>query len=352
MAGCAGEMAHWWPDFLLDVPMRAISDSAMLVDSFGRRIDALRVSVTDRCDLRCTYCLPKGFKGFEAPAQWLTHAEMARLVGLFVALGVRKVRLTGGEPLLRRGLTGLAAQIAAMPGVSDLSLSSNGTQLAQHAAGLKAAGVQRLNISLDTLDAPCFAQITGRDALADVLDGVMAAKRAGFDPIKLNMVVQGGVNDAEVARMLAFALEHRFILRLIETMPMGDTGPRVAPVDVSVLGLRLAHQFGLIPAVVAAKNGPARYWSLPGHGVCLGVITPLSQHFCDTCNRVRLDATGTLHLCLGQADQAPLGALLRAGATDEALKSAIIAAIAQKPARHDFNTQATKIIRFMSQTGG
>ncbi len=330
--------------------MNALTDSPTLVDSFARRIDYLRVSVTDRCDLRCTYCLPKGFKDYDEPADWLTHAEMTRLIGFFVGLGVKKVRLTGGEPLLRRGIAQLAAQIAALPGLSDLSLSSNGTQLDKHAVALKAAGVRRLNISLDSLDAGCFARITGRDCLSDVLNGLTAAKAAGFDPIKLNMVVQADVNEAEVERMVEFSMQHGFVLRLIEAMPIGDTGRTTQGVNLTALGERLAQRYTLLPQVLGAGSGPARYW---GKGqMSLGVITPMSQHFCAACNRVRLGADGTLYLCLGQEDKVELGVLMRTGASDAEMIAAIRAAIIAKPERHEFNTRPEKIIRFMSQTGG
>lgn len=332
--------------------MNAPHPSASLVDSFGRRIDYLRVSVTDRCDLRCTYCLPKDFKGYEEPADWLTHAEMKRLVGIFVGLGVEKVRLTGGEPLLRRGIADLAAGIAALPGLTDLSLSSNGTQLARHAVALHAAGVRRLNISLDTLDANCFARITGRDCLADVLEGLTAAKEAGFAPIKLNMVVQSDINEAEVERMVEFSIQHGFILRLIETMPIGDTGREASYVDLSTLGQRMAQRFGLLPQVLGAGSGPARYWSSVDGHMSLGVITPMSQHFCAACNRVRLSVNGTLYLCLGQEDKLDLGMLMLSGSSDAELRWHIREAISRKPERHEFNTRPEKIIRFMSQTGG
>ncbi len=323
-----------------------------LIDPFQRRIDYLRVSVTDRCDLRCTYCLPKGFKGFEEPAHWLTHDEMTRLVGLFVSLGVSKVRLTGGEPLLRRGITTLATQLSALPGLKDLSLSSNGTQLARHASDLRAAGVHRLNISLDSLDASCFARITGRDCLGDVLDGLRAAKEAGFDPIKLNMVVQADVNVDEVERMVAFALQQGFVLRLIEPMPVGDTGRATQGVNLTQLGESLAERHGLIPQVLGQGAGPARYWRAPHGSMSLGVITPMSQHFCASCNRVRLGVDGTLYLCLGQNDRVELGRLMRAGASDADLIDAIQAGIAAKPERHEFNERPERVIRFMSQTGG
>lgn len=323
-----------------------------LVDTFGRRIDYLRVSVTDRCDLRCTYCMPKGFNGFEEPANWLSHAEMHRLVSLFVRLGVGKIRLTGGEPLLRHGIAELAGAIAATPGVRDLSLSSNGTQLARHARALYTAGVQRLNISLDSLDADCMARVTGRDCLADVLAGLRAAKAAGFAPIKLNMVVQRGVNDHELHRMVQFAVAEGYVLRLIEPMPMGETGREAVGIDLNRLGQQLAHTYGLIPEVKGQGAGPARYWRTSDSSMCLGIITPMSQHFCASCNRVRLTVDGTLYLCLGQEFQVPLGAMLRDGADDIALLDAIRAGIAAKPERHEFTEQPAKIVRFMSQTGG
>lgn len=332
--------------------MNTPHSASALVDGFGRRIDYLRVSVTDRCDLRCTYCLPKGFKGFEEPAEWLNHEEMSRLIGLFVGLGVSKVRLTGGEPLLRRGVDKLAAQIAALPGLRDLSLSTNGTQLGRHAAALHAAGVRRLNISLDSLDPACFARITGRDCLADVLDGIAAAQAAGFDPIKLNMVVQGDINEDEIGRMVEYSLRHGFVLRLIEPMPIGATGRAAHGVNLSALGEKLAARYDLLPQVLGAGAGPARYWADAASGMSLGVITPMSQHFCAACNRVRLGVDGTLYLCLGQNDKVELGRQLRAGASDLELTDAIRAAIAVKPERHEFDTRPERIVRFMSQTGG
>ncbi|QVQ28527.1 GTP 3',8-cyclase MoaA [Achromobacter deleyi] len=323
-----------------------------LKDGFGRRIDYLRVSVTDRCDLRCSYCLPKDFKGFETPANWLSHEEMARLVGLFVGLGVSKVRLTGGEPLLRRGVSGLAGVIAAMPGLRDLSVSTNATQLARHAQDLRAAGVNRLNISLDTLDAAAFSQITGRDCLDAVLAGLAAARQAGFAPIKLNSVVHAATPEAEVRRLLSYAVAQGFVLRLIEPMPMGECGRGFSHTDLNAMGARLAAEAGLVPALAGSGSGPARYWT-SGHGApVLGVITPMSRHFCASCNRVRLGVDGTLYLCLGQEDQVPLGRLLRAGASDAELTQAILAGIAAKPERHDFVSRPERIVRFMAQTGG
>ncbi|WP_454673864.1 GTP 3',8-cyclase MoaA [Achromobacter pestifer] len=323
-----------------------------LTDGFGRRIDYLRVSVTDRCDLRCSYCLPKDFKGFETPANWLRHDEMTRLVRLFVELGVSKVRLTGGEPLLRRGVAGLARDIAAMPGLTDLSVSTNGTQLVRHAEDLHAAGVTRLNISLDTLDAAAFSQITGRDCLDSVLAGLDAARQAGFSPIKLNSVVHAATPEADVRRLLDYAVEQGFVLRLIEPMPMGECGRGFAHTDLNALGARLAADAGLVSALAGSGSGPARYWTTGQGTPVLGVITPMSRHFCATCNRVRLGVDGTLYLCLGQEDQVPLGRLLRDGASDAELTRAILAGIAAKPERHDFVSRPERIVRFMAQTGG
>ena len=196
----------------------------MLIDSAGRRIEYLRLSVTDRCDLRCSYCMPEDFKGYEEPAHWLNFDEIERLLGVFARLGLKRVRLTGGEPLLRRGLPELARRLSALPGVEDLSLSTNGTQLAKYAAALKQSGISRLNVSLDSLDAARVEEISKRDVLAQVLDGLEAARAEGFHPIKINMVAMADLRDDDVDAMVAYCIDKGFILRLIETMPVGDSG--------------------------------------------------------------------------------------------------------------------------------
>lgn len=323
-----------------------------LIDAYGRRIDYLRVSVTDRCDLRCTYCLPEGFSGFEDPAHWLSAEEMIRLVGVFASLGVGRVRLTGGEPLLRRGVVEMARGIAALPGVSDLSLSTNATQLARHAVALRQAGVSRLNVSLDSLDRARFARIAGRDRIEDVLSGLRAAREAGFAPIKINTVVLDGENIDELDALLAFARREGFILRLIEPMPVGGTGQAQAALDLTQLGERLARRHNLIPQIQGQLTGPARYWICPQSGASLGVITPLSQHFCARCNRVRLTVDGTLLLCLGQEDSVELGPLLRGGASGAAIADAIREGVRRKPERHHFKERPQQVLRFMAQTGG
>ena len=324
-----------------------------LVDPFQRRIEYVRLSVTDRCDLRCSYCLPQGFRDFEEPEHWLTYDEIERVMRAFTELGVRRIRLTGGEPLSRGELPALAARLARLPGLEDLSLSTNATRLKKLALPLRDAGVSRLNVSLDSLDPARFAEITGGGKLEKVLDGLMAAKAAGFVPIKINMVVMKDVNDREIGDMVLFCIAHGFTLRFIETMPVGDTGRAASGhfVDLQDVKRALAEEFGLTPAIMYG-GGPARYMQVDGTDLKIGFITPISQHFCETCNRVRLTVDGTLYTCLGQEDKTELRPLLRAGADTEELKVAIREAISRKPERHEFTTRPEKVIRFMSYTGG
>ena len=324
-----------------------------LIDAFNRPIEYVRLSVTDRCDLRCQYCLPEGFRDFQEPAEWLDFDEVERVMRSFAELGVRRLRLTGGEPLTRRDLPGLAARLARLPGIEDLSLSTNAVQLKRHAAALHQAGVRRLNVSLDSLRPERFAAITGGGRLDKVMDGLRHARAVGFAPIKLNMVLLRDVNDDEVEDMVRFCLEHDFTLRLIETMPMGDTGRAASShyLDLQEVRQRLARSFELIPAAMPG-GGPARYLQVAGTRLKIGFITPMSQHFCATCNRVRLAADGTLYPCLGQDDKVELRPLLRSGIDDAGLKQAIRTAIARKPERHEFRERPQKIVRFMSRTGG
>ena len=322
-----------------------------LTDRYGRQIEYVRLSVTDRCDLRCSYCMPEGFTGFEEPAHWLDFDEIERLIGSFVRLGVRHVRLTGGEPLLRRDIAGLAGRLAALPGLADLSLSTNATQLERHARALKAAGVTRLNVSLDSLQQARVEKINGRDVLARVMRGLDAARDAGFAPIKLNMVAMAGENDDEIDAMVAFCMERGFVLRLIEAMPIGDTGRNAHYLDLQPVRARLEQQFGLVETTQPGA-GPARYLGTPDGRFNVGFITPLSQHFCETCNRVRISVDGTAYMCLGQDEKFEFRPLLRGGASDADLEAAIREAIELKPERHEFREAPGKILRFMSMTGG
>ncbi|MCR4301662.1 MAG: GTP 3',8-cyclase MoaA [Sulfuricaulis sp.] len=324
-----------------------------LTDPFNRKIEYVRVSVTDRCDLRCTYCLPPGYHDFVEPEQWLTFDEIERVIRAFTELGVYRVRLTGGEPLTRHHLPELAARLNALPNLQDLSLSTNGVQLRKQAGALSQAGVKRINVSLDSLQPERFANITGGGKLAKVLDGLAAASEAGLHPVKINMVVMNGVNDDEIEDMVRYCLEQDFTLRLIETMPMGDTGRAASShyLDLEVVRRRLEKRFDLVAAVMPG-GGPARYVQVAGTALRIGFITPISRHFCETCNRVRLSADGALYLCLGQDEKVELRALLREGISDEGLKGTIRAAVARKPEKHEFREQPRKIVRFMSRTGG
>ena len=322
-----------------------------LVDQYGRHIDYVRLSVTDRCDLRCSYCMPEGFKGFEEPADWLDFDEIERLLGAFARLGVRRVRLTGGEPLLRRDISGLAWRIASLPGIEDLSLSTNATQLDRHAGALKAAGVTRLNVSLDSLQQARVERINGRDVLARVMTGLAAAQEAGFAPIKLNMVAMRGSNDDEIDEMVAFCMERGFVLRLIEAMPMGATGRNTEYLDLQPVKERLRERFGLVETALTG-GGPARYLGTADGRFNVGFITPISQHFCESCNRIRIAVDGTAYMCLGQDEKFEFRPLLRRGCSDAELDAAIVEAINLKPERHEFREAPHKLVRFMSMTGG
>ncbi len=323
-----------------------------LIDQYNRQIKYVRISVTDRCDLRCFYCMPKGFDGYEEPENWLSFDEIEQVIASFTRLGVSSVRLTGGEPLLRKNLPDLAKRLSALPGLDDLSLSTNATRLAKHAEALYESGISRINVSLDTVDPVKFKDIT-QGKLDKIIDGLLAAKAAGLSPIKINMVVMKGVNDEDVEDMVEFCLKHDFTLRFIETMPVGDTGRNAADhyIDLQKIETRLAKRYELIPAVMAGA-GPARYVQIANTQFKIGFITPISQHFCDTCNRVRLSASGTLYMCLGDEHKFELRPLLRQGISDDDLDEVIKKAIDLKPYKHEFNEKPEKVIRFMSMTGG
>ena len=331
---------------------RNTTTQKQLIDPFGRRVEYLRLSVTDKCNLRCFYCLPEGFRGFEEPEHWLRFDEIERVIGAFAELGVSRVRITGGEPLVRKDLPQLVGRLAGLRGVDDLSLSTNATLLARHAKPLKQAGIARINVSLDSLRPERFEKITG-GKLEPVLEGLMAAKAAGFAPIKLNMLALRGINDDEFESMVEICIEHDFTLRFIETMPVGTTGRNASEhyLDLAVVRQQLARRFDLIPGVMPG-GGPARYVQVRGTELRIGFITPISQHFCATCNRVRLAVDGTLYLCLGQDHKFELRPLLRQGISDAGLQEAIREALTLKPERHEFREKPGQVVRFMSMTGG
>ena len=323
-----------------------------LIDQYNREIKYLRLSVTDRCDLRCFYCMPKGFEGYEEPEDWLNFDEIERVIASFTRLGVSAVRITGGEPLVRQNLPELAKRLAAIPGLDDLSLSTNATRLAKHAQALHDSGVSRINVSLDTVDPVKFKNIT-QGKLEKVISGLLKAKAVGLNPIKINMVVMKGVNDDDVEEMVDFCMENDFTLRFIETMPVGDTGRNARDhyIDLHEIEDRLAQKYDLIPAVMKGA-GPARYVQVADTHLKIGFITPISQHFCDTCNRVRMSVTGTLYMCLGDEHKFELRPLLRQGISDSDLDQVIRDAVNLKPLKHEFNEKPEKVVRFMSMTGG
>lgn len=330
----------------------ALTNQHRLRDRFGRHVDYLRVSVTDKCDLRCSYCMPKGFRGFEEPENWLSFAEIERVVAAFGRLGVKRIRLTGGEPLLRRNLPDLVAALSSHRELEDISLSTNATQLEKHAQALFDAGVGRINVSLDSLDRACVQQITGSDSFEQVMRGLQRAKQVGIQPIKLNMVVMRGINDHEVSRMTAFCMREGFILRFIEAMPMGSTGQASAYCDLGPIRDQLVREFDLVPVVKELGGGPARYWQSRDGSATIGFISPISQHFCASCNRVRLAVDGTLYMCLGQEAAFPLRPYLRSGISDDDLEALLLEAVELKPERHEFTNKPYQVLRFMSQTGG
>jgi cyclic pyranopterin phosphate synthase len=327
-----------------------------MIDPFGRRITYLRVSVTDRCDFRCVYCMAESTT-FLPRKDLLTLEEIDRLVSAFIAKGVRKVRLTGGEPLVRKNLTWLITSLSRHlgSGLDELTLTTNGSQLARYAEVLAHSGIARINVSLDTLDAPKFKAITRRGDLADVLAGIDAADRAGIK-IKINTVALSGINEDEIEALMRWAHGRGFDLALIETMPMGETGAdRTAQyLPLSLVRARLQEHFTL-QDIPYRSSGPARYVHVAETGGRLGFITPLTHNFCEGCNRVRVTCTGTLYMCLGQEDAADLRAPLRASESDHLLNAAIDAAIAAKPKGHDFVIERggrPKLSRTMSTTGG
>ncbi|MDB4982916.1 MAG: molybdenum cofactor biosynthesis protein [Myxococcales bacterium] len=314
-----------------------------LADRQGRALEYLRISVTDRCNYRCTYCIPDDEAAVaHAPrADVLSFEEIVALARVFVSLGVRRLRLTGGEPTVRRELPTLARKLRALPGVEELSLSTNGHLLEELAAPLRAAGVDRLNVSLDSLDAAKFRRITGRGELPRVLAGLDAARAAGF-AIKLNTVAVKGFNDAELGTICAYAWRRGFVPRFIELMPMAAGQTWVPGELLAAAEIRAAIAAQLDARVVAeavgvvAGGGPARYYRLEGQDAHrFGVIAPMTEHFCDTCNRVRLSATGALHACLAHDDAVDLRGPLRAGGAD-AVVDAVTRALATKRDGHEF----------------
>jgi len=335
---------------------RANGGGPLLVDGWSRRIESLRISVTDRCNFRCLYCIP------EPDIEWLprerlaTLEELARLARIAVACGVRKIRITGGEPLLRRNLPHLIAELAAIPGLEDLALTTNGTELPRLAGALRAAGLERVNVSLDSLDRATFARLAQRDALPAVLAGIDAAEAAGLAPIRINCVAIRGVNDGEAVAFARLARERGFEVRFIEFMPLehGQRWSADALVPGRELRERIEAAFPLVPAPDADPHAPSRDWlfadGAPGR---VGFIDSVTAPFCASCNRIRLTADGKLRTCLFSLREHDLLGPLRAGASDEELARLLAAAVATKELKHHITDGLfVKPARTMSQIGG
>ncbi|CAK0769481.1 GTP 3',8-cyclase [uncultured Gammaproteobacteria bacterium] len=330
-----------------------------LTDSFRRTIRYLRLSVTDRCDFRCLYCLPERV-AFLPKRQVLSLEELDRLSSAFIALGVRKLRLTGGEPLVRRGVMTLVRSLSrhlTSGALEELTLTTNGNLLAEYAAELAACGVRRINVSIDTLDPALFARITRSGRLDRVLDGLRAARAAGLQ-IKINTVALREVNERELSALVGWCGQEGYDLTLIEVMPMGEMlNPLYADhyLPLSLVQTRLAQDWTLNESGYHS-GGPARYVEVRETGRKLGFITPLSHNFCESCNRVRVTCTGVLHTCLGQDDDTDLRTPLRSGESDDALITTLRAAISHKPRGHDFvvvrTGNARAVSRHMNMTGG
>jgi len=328
-----------------------------LVDGFGRTVTYLRVSVTDRCDLRCVYCMAEHMT-FLPKAQVLTLEELDRIAGAFVALGVKKLRITGGEPLVRKGVMGLFEGLGRhlrSGDLEELTLTTNGTQLAQFAGRLADVGVRRINVSLDTLKPDLFRTLTRGGDLAKVIAGIDAAQAAGLK-VKINAVALKRDNAAELPDLIRWAHGRGLDMTLIETMPMGEVEADRTDQYLSLTALRAElGSFWTLTDLPLSTGGPARYVAVAETGGRLGFITPLSHNFCEACNRVRLTCTGTLHTCLGQEDSADLRAVIRTGASDADLIDAIRLAVDAKPKGHDFQIArdaAPSVARHMSATGG
>jgi len=329
-----------------------------LIDPFNRKIEYIRVSVTDLCNYRCGYCMPEqGVHPDGHHKEYLSYDELARIIKAFVKLGVAKVRLTGGEPLVRKNLSYLVEEISQYEGLEDIALSTNAHHLEREAEALKAAGVTRCNISIDSLKSKRFNNITRGGDLEKVLAGVDKALEVGMTPVKFNMVVMKGTNDDEIEAMVDYGLEKGVEVRFIETMPIGPAGVSMMNQHYPAAKIlaRIKQHVGsdLIPSAGKTHDGPARNFLIAGTNTRIGVISAVSEHFCETCNRVRLTARGVLALCLGQEDSVDLRTPLREGITDEGLEQLIKDAMLKKPEKHFFNENVHNIeFRQMVQLGG
>ncbi len=326
-----------------------------MIDQFGRRITYLRISVIDKCNLRCVYCMPHGLVNRVRFSELLTNDELVELAAIFAELGIRKIRLTGGEPLLRPGMVEVVRRLAAIPGIAQLAMSTNGVLLARHAGALKAAGLNRINVSLDTLSPEKFTAITGQDQWQQVMDGILEAQAVGLSPLKLNTVLMKGVNDDEILDLTVFAIEEGLELRFIEWMPTNplvDLEREEKFLSNEVAKAQIEQQYRLIPDDLD-PHSPARSFRIDGTGARVGFINPLSNVFCAMCNRVRLKVNGRIKTCLHGKEELDLKTMLRTGVPREEIKRQIGTAVFLRPEQHFLNRPDIAHQDFvMTQVGG
>lgn len=324
-----------------------------LIDPFGRKIEYLRISVTDRCDLRCSYCMSEDVE-FLPRQDILSFEEVVQIAQCFAKLGVTRIRITGGEPLMRKKLPLLIAEIKAINGIEEVAMTTNGTLLTQYAKPLFEAGLSRLNISLDTLQSDKFAQLTRRDRLNEVLAGIQEAKKYPFESIKINAVAMRGVNDDEIISLTDFAVENQLDITFIEEMPLGEVGydRSVTFLPSDEVKASIAKHHALVETDYVT-GGPARYLSIADTQTRVGFISPHSHNFCGDCNRVRITAVGRLLLCLGNENSQDLRTIIRKGCSEDELVKHLVDALQLKPEKHEFDlAEEVQILRFMSHTGG
>ena len=325
-----------------------------MIDPFNRRLNYLRISITDRCNLRCIYCQPEGLRRKLSHTEILSYEEIFRIARVGIELGISKIRITGGEPLVRKGVYDFLAELSRMDGLSDISLTTNGVFLKENIEKIRKTGIRRVNISLDTLDRHKYRQITGRDRYDAVWEGIRAADENGFYPIKLNTVALRGVNEDEFVALARLTFNHPYHVRFIEYMPMGDDhrdnpSPLLTP-EIKQYVSRLGR---LIPVTHQSNDGPAERYRLEGAKGEIGFISALSRHFCKTCNRLRLTASGQLRVCLLSDLQLDVKGPLRAGCSDQELAAIFVKAVQAKPSGHGLNHQKSSLVESqMSSIGG
>jgi len=329
--------------------------TSQLIDQFNRTINYIRISVTDRCDFRCIYCMAEKME-FLPKTQLLSLEEIDRIASIFISLGVEKIRITGGEPLVRKNIDSLFSSLSKNKGLKELTLTTNASQLKKKALMLKLSGVKRINISLDSLDPLTFKKMTRTGVLEDVLKGIEHAVEVGFEKIKLNTVLMKGINDHELFELIDYAIKHGLDISFIEEMPLGSTDfeRKVTAVSNNDVLEKIKDKYS-VKSISLSTGGPAKYWQVEGSNTRVGLISPHSHNFCEDCNRVRISCKGELFLCLGQEEKIELMPLLRNHLhDDQPIKDAIINSMKIKPLSHEFNLNQSKpaIVRFMSHTGG